>query len=196
MTAKLISIIGPPGVGKTTAAEYLERELPAELIREDYVGNPFLSEACTGRDEARLPSQLYFLISRVGQLSLARWPNDGLFVSDYGFCQDHIFAHTHLDEHELRMYERLASRFGGLVHPPDILIALDASEETLLERIRRRGRNFEKTMTEKFLSGMRKAYNDFIPTVNCPVICIDTEQVNLQQDQKQQELLAEIKDKL
>ncbi|RKY23662.1 MAG: deoxynucleoside kinase, partial [Planctomycetota bacterium] len=41
MAAKLISIIGPVAVGKTTLAECLAAQLPAEILYEDYAGNPF-----------------------------------------------------------------------------------------------------------------------------------------------------------
>ena len=68
MSAALISIIGPPAVGKTTLAALLAAKLPAELIREDYAGNPFLADSYAGSEQARLPGQLYFLLSRVGQL--------------------------------------------------------------------------------------------------------------------------------
>jgi deoxyadenosine/deoxycytidine kinase len=69
MAAKLISIIGPVAVGKTTLAEALARELPGDVLYEDYASNPFLAESFTTQAELMLPSQLYFLLSRVRQLS-------------------------------------------------------------------------------------------------------------------------------
>jgi len=182
VSAALISIIGPPAAGKTTLAERLCQALPAQLIREDYAGNPFLVDACLGRAEARLPSQLYFLLSRVGQLGVANWPAKGTFVTDYGFCQDRVYARASLAAGDLRLYGRVAGRVEGLVHPPGLLIALDASEATLLDRIARRGRDFEKVMTAGFLSGIRRAYNQIAAQSPCPVIRVDCETTDLREE--------------
>jgi len=179
VSAKLISIIGPPAVGKTTLAELLCEELAAELIREDYAGNPFLSEAYLGDNKAMLPSQLYFLLSRVKQLSLETWSQDGLFISDYGFCQDRIYANEKLISDDLGLYERVARRVGGLVKQPDVLINLDATIETLLERIAERGREFEKVFTAEFLSSMREDYKQIRQDLICPIIDIDSNKVDI-----------------
>lgn len=179
MPAKLISIIGPPASGKTTLAEALVAELPATLIREDYAGNPFLAESYLGRSEARLPGQLYFLVSRVGQLASSNWPGAGLYVSDYGFCQDRIYARARLSADDFRLYDRVARRLEGLVRPADLLLALDAAEATLLERIARRGREFERVMDQEFLASMRAAYNEASRRASCPVIRLDCDEIDL-----------------
>ena len=123
MSATLISIIGPPAVGKTTLAEGLSTELPGELIYEDYEGNPFLADSYTGGGDACLPAQLYYLMSRVKQLALAAWPVEGRFISDYGFCQDRIFAERRLGADDLKLYRRVARRVEGLVKGPDVLLS-------------------------------------------------------------------------
>ncbi|MDY6913964.1 MAG: deoxynucleoside kinase [Planctomycetota bacterium] len=194
MSAKLISIIGPPAVGKTTLAERLARELPAELIREDYAGNPYLAESYVGRAEARLPSQLYFLNARVAQLSVTRWPAEGVFVSDYGFCQDCIYARLRLSEADFRLYRRVARRLEGLIHRPELVIRLDASVETLLRRISARGRDYERVMDREFITTMREAYNNIDGCTGG--ISIDCDKVDLRQDGAGAKLLSQIREKL
>ena len=196
MPAKLVSIIGAPASRKTTLARHLAAELPAGLIREDYAGNPFLAESYVGQTEARLPGQMYFLMSRVGQLSILSWPAEGLAVSDYGFCQDRIFARARLADGDFRLYERLARRVEGLVRPPDVLIHLDASVPTLLARIASRGREFEHAMDENFLSAMRDAYNAAAAEQACPVITVDGDSTDLRLDSPRAALLAEIRQAL
>ena len=181
VTAKLISIIGPPAVGKTTLAEALARELPAEAIYEDYAGNPFLAESYTRGGDARLPAQLYYLMSRVKQLGISNWPSDGLCVSDYGFCQDRVFAEAKLEADDLHLYGRVARRVEGLVKSPDVLIGLDASVETLLGRIAARGRDFERVMDAAFLSRMREAYEGVESQAACPVVRVDCEKTDFRE---------------
>jgi len=192
LPAKLISIIGPPAAGKTTLAEHLARELPAEMIREDYAGNPFLAESYAGSPQARFPAQLHFLMSRVGQLSVANWFGQGSVISDYGFCQDRIFARMRLGREEYRMYERVAGRLEGLVQPPDLLILLDASNETLLNRIDQRGRTFERVMDAAFLSAIRNACNEAAKAAACPVIRIDCDTIDLRQAAARKPIIEQV----
>ncbi len=170
MSCALVSVIGPPAVGKTTLAEHLAAELPAEMIREDYAGNPFLADGYGGVAQARLPSQLYFLMSRVGQLSLLGWPERGVRVTDYGFCQDGIFARVTLSQADWTTYEHAAVRLGQLVKPPDVLIHLDADEATLLSRIAVRGRAHERFITAEFLTALRQAYAQAADQASCAVL--------------------------
>ena len=196
MAAKLISITGLPASGKTTLAEALAAELPAEIIYEDYAGNPFLTEAYTGNAEARLPSQVYYLMSRLKQLSRWTWPADGTVVTDYGFCQDRIYARATLGEADWDVYAPLADRLEPLVQPPAAIVHLDATNAVLLARIARRGRDFERNMDERFLSTMRRAYNDLETRVDCPVFRVDCDTTDLRDATARAELLARIREQL
>jgi len=186
--ANLISIIGPPAAGKTTLAEALAGELGGGLIREDYAGNPFLAASYLGRPELALPSQLYFLFSRAGQLSRDNWPACGLAVSDYGFCQDALYALHSLAGEELAVYRRLADRVEGMIQPPDLVVHLDAAEQALLQRIARRGRRFETVMTVDFLRRMRREYDRIVPALDCPVLTVDAGV----RDLRRSDVLAEV----
>ncbi len=193
MSAALVSVIGPPGCGKTTLAEGLCADLNGELIRETFAENPFLAESYAGAPESRLPAQLHFLISRVAQLSLFTWPGQGLYISDYGFCQDRLYASRRLLDDDYRaLYEPLVRRLEGLVRPPDVLIVLDAPEAVLLERIARRGRGYEKVMTAEFLRDMRSAYHDIRRVSDAPVLAVRTDETDLRRPEARAGLGAEV----
>ncbi len=196
MSAALVSILGPPAVGKTTLARHLAGQLPAGLIAEDYAGNQFLADSYAGQDSARLPAQLYFLLSRVAQLRCSDWPAGGMFVSDYGFCQDRIYAQLRLSAGDMMLYDSIAARMESLVHPPDLVIALDAREATLMYRIAQRGRAFERSMTAEFLSAARVAYNSLVDSLGCPVIVVDCDKTDLRRPDARAELLAELRSRL
>ena len=170
MSGTLISIIGPPASGKTTLAQWLAGALPGRLILEDYAGNPFLAEAYLGRGDLALPAQLYFLFSRVAQLNPAAWRDTGFVVSDYGYCQDAVYAGRNLS--------------AG--------VCLDGAEDVLLERIARRGRQYETAFSAGFLSDLRQAYREVAAEAACPVIAVDSGAVNLMNEPAREELMQRI----
>lgn len=196
MSAKLISIIGPIGVGKTTLAEALAAELPAETIYEDYASNPFLADSYTGCDELLLPSQLFFLNSRAAQMNRVAWPTEGLYVSDYGFCQDPLFARAKLTGEDLRTYEFVLSRLSKLIHPPAVIVHLDAAVDTLWERICKRGRKFEEAFSREFLETMRAGHYTIELPEGCELLRVDCDAVDLRQPASRAELIEQIRGKL
>ncbi len=191
--ARLISIIGPPAVGKTTLATHLGRELPAAVIEEDYAGNPFLAPSFNGDERARLPGQVYFLMSRARQLASANWPAEGVFVSDYGFCQDRIYADIRLPAEEQEAYGLIAGRVARLIHPPDMVIALRAGEAALLERIGSRGRGFERSITVEFLAALCRAHDSAASALKCPVLRIDCDRIDLRQPSARVGLIRKVR---
>ncbi len=191
--APLLSIIGLPASGKTTLAELLAMEVPARLVREDYEGNPFLAESYAGPGEMRLPAQVFYLLSRVSQLSARHWPATGMFVGDYGFCQDRVYASLRLSPEDFAAYEALHARVAPLVQPPKAIVYLDAEPAALLERIAARGRSFEKAITADFLSAMRDAYNDLVKAAECPVLTVRCDEVDLRNHRPRAELIKRIR---
>lgn len=196
MSAALVSVIGPPGVGKTSLANALGQAWSARVIHEDYQSNPFLAESYLGRGDLNLPSQLYFLLSRTRQLNRAVWPGEGVVVADYGFCQDRIFAAENLSPPELRIYKDLAGRCEPLVVPPTVLVHLDAPVEELLRRIRGRGRNYESAFGEGFLERMRNAYDTLMAPAGGRLLRVDTTQVDIREPGPLEELMQTIREVL
>ncbi len=194
MNAKLISIIGPPASGKTTLGDYLSAHFPARLIKEDYEGNPFLAESYVGDESLSLASQLFFLMSRVKQLASADWPSDGLLVSDYGFCQDALYAKLRLGQDDYALYNRVASAVAGAVKRPDVMIVLDASVESLLDRISARGRGYESAMSRQFLDAMRTEYSSDWTDRGTLVLRIDTDIVDLRLPRQCAAILSQIRE--
>lgn len=196
MSARLISIIGPVAVGKTTLAEILRNSLPARLLREDYKGNPFLAKSFRGAENLSLASQLYFLFMRVKQLSAETFPADGLVVSDYGYCQDRLYAKIKLNENDWKIYKKIRRQVDDLVTPPSVVIHLDASVETLLGRIAERGRDFETAYDADYLQQLRRLHFDVVPSCDCTKIQIDCDEVDFLATEQQKNVIQKIREAL
>jgi deoxyadenosine/deoxycytidine kinase len=180
VTASLVTILGPPASGKTTLARQLAVLLGGELILEDYQSNPFLHEAYLGGNQADLPCQMYFLMSRARQLSRSTFPAEGRVVSDYDFCMDAVYARIRLRGRDWQTYQQVHARVEPLVRRADVLIRLDIGVQQLLGRIAVRGRDHERGITAGFLHALIESY-DRMDLSACAgrVLRVDSESLDL-----------------
>jgi deoxyadenosine/deoxycytidine kinase len=153
-----IGFEGPIGAGKTTLAQLLALHLGATLILEDVDGNEFLPEFYADRARWALGTQLTFLISRYEQLRTVPPCRTRPVVSDYTQAKDPIFARVLLNQREVELYERLSNGLDVSVSRPDLTVYLDARDDVLLDRIRRRNRPYEASIDAKYLDALREAY--------------------------------------
>ncbi|NQV32601.1 MAG: 2-amino-4-hydroxy-6-hydroxymethyldihydropteridine diphosphokinase, partial [Phycisphaeraceae bacterium] len=97
---QLISIAGNIGVGKTTLADGLSQALKARVLYEPYDTNPFMPEVYAGNTAYALDSQLHFLVNRAEQVGCDMLGPGQVYVSDYLFEKEWIYACALLDERQ------------------------------------------------------------------------------------------------
>jgi len=181
--ARLISIAGVVGVGKTTLARGLTKSFDAYLIEEAYDENPFLSE---GTKNA-FPCQMSFLLSRQQQLcreqllgQASQRPRARTFISDYLFEKDRIFAAMTLDEKQHELYRKVAAMVEPTIMPANVVIYLQDTVEACLERIVERDRPFERSLNADWLSRFAQAYESLMADWKaCPVVRVDRHGLDL-----------------
>ncbi len=179
---RYIVVEGPIGVGKTTVAEALGRELGSRVVREEVEENPFLARFYKDMRLYSFQTQLYFLLSRYRQQQELQ--QQDLFrrttIADYLFAKDRLFAYLTLDEEELKLYERLHGLLNERILKPDLVIYLQASVEVLLERVRSRGRPYERAISREYLEEVVRAYNYFFfHYTQAPLFVVNTNEVDL-----------------
>jgi deoxyadenosine/deoxycytidine kinase len=160
---RYIAVEGPVGVGKSALARVLAERLGARHVEENPEENPFLRAYYQDRKKHAFQAQLFFLLSRFQQQQ-ALFQQD-LFsrstVAEYLFARDRIFAALTLGQDELALYDRVYDLLGPRVVKPDLVVYLQARTDALLAGIRRRGRDYERSIDGAWLDGLAKAYNDF-----------------------------------
>jgi len=180
-----IAVEGPIGVGKTTLARSLGTALDARVILEEAEANPFLKHFYENPKRYAFQTQLFFLASRYKQQQelFQRDLFHQITVADYLFEKDRVFASIALSDEELRLYHRIAAYLSANVPTPSIVILLQASYETLMERIRKRGRDFEAPMELDYLKIVAEAYNrHFFDYTGAPLLVVNTDEVNVAAD--------------
>jgi deoxyguanosine kinase len=183
----VIALEGNIGVGKTSLARMLARHLGARLVEERVEDNPFLERFYEDMGSFRLQTQLVFLLNRYKQqIALAQKELfDELTVIDYIFARDKIFAHVNLGDDELGLYNRIAQELETRVVKPDIVIYLQARSDVLFERIQRRGRPLERTISKDYLETLNEAFNHYFFNYDeTPLLVVNTDSMDFVNNEK------------
>ncbi|UCG47896.1 MAG: 2-amino-4-hydroxy-6-hydroxymethyldihydropteridine diphosphokinase [Phycisphaerales bacterium] len=172
---QLVSIAGNIGAGKTTLANKLSARFGCPLLLEPYDTNPFMPDVYAGRKELALDSQLYFLTSRIDQLSPDSLSAGQIVLTDYVFDKEMIYARRLLDERQLELYEKTYAPLAARVAEPVLVLYLRDSAEECLQRIHDRNRPYEQQITLDFLKDLAGDYETLFDNwKNCPVIRLNT----------------------
>ncbi len=178
---KYVVVEGPIGVGKTSLTDLVSKEFHYKQVLETVEENPFLTKFYKEMKNFAFQTQMFFLLNRYKQqqaLFQNELFNSGV-ISDYLFEKDRIFAYVNLDESELVLYEKLYAILKPQVPKPDLVIYLQANTETLIKRIKLRGRHYEKTIGHEYLDKLNRAYNDFfLRYKDSPLLIINTNEID------------------
>ena len=194
--ARYIAVEGPIGVGTTSLAQMLADHYEGRSVLEQLSRNPFLSDFYSDRERYALQTQLFFLFNRYQQL-LAQSQMDlfeTMTFNDYIFGKDRIFATINLDENELALYNRIYAFLETRLKKPDLVIFIQASTDVLMSRIRMRGLEYEKEITEEYVDEINQAYNCFFfHYTETPLLVVNTSEIDfVTRDDDFRGLVAEI----
>ena len=191
---RYIVVEGPIGVGKTTLTRALARRFNARSVFEIVEENPFLASFYQDRNKFAFQTQLFFLLSRFKQQQELFQQDlfSQITVSDYLFAKDRIFASITLDPNELALYERIYEHLGPRVMKPDLVIYLQASVHTLIQRVKRRGHAMESGIDEEYLRRLSDAYTRYFYEYNeSPLLIVNSERLNFVDSPEHLDLLVE-----
>jgi deoxyadenosine/deoxycytidine kinase len=200
-----IAVMGSLGSGKTTAARLIAKEFGFTLLEENFGENAFLPRFYQDMKRWAFHSQAFYLMEKITQiLQTSELLKTKAVVQDTPIYQD-AFSYAkaqhvldHMDDEEWKLYQKIYKSFEPQFPKPNLIIFLDASMDSVMERIGTRGRSFEQKIPQSYLELLdmlnRKwlLYNKKIP-----VLVVKTDGLNIAEDTAAQEqFLALVKKRL
>jgi deoxyguanosine kinase len=178
---RYVVIEGPIGVGKTSLVRRLGRSFGSELVLEQDAENPFLERFYRNPKAVAFQTQLYFLFQRSRQLQDLRQADlfERVRVADYMLEKDRLFARLTLDDAEYSLYEQVYERLALDAPVPDLIVYLQAPVDVLLERIARRGIEYEQQIERRYLERLTEGYARFFLEYDAaPVLIVNAAEID------------------
>jgi deoxyadenosine/deoxycytidine kinase len=162
-----VAIAGNIGVGKTTLTNKICEKFGWNPYYEKVINNPYLDDFYADMKRWSFNLQVFFLSKRfMDQRIISESPYPS--VQDRSIYEDaEIFAYIlhkqgNMSDRDYQNYRDLFYTMMYYLKKPDLIVYLKASTWTLVSRIRKRGREFEKTISIDYLHELNEAYDRWI----------------------------------
>ncbi len=194
---RFVAIAGNIGVGKSTLAMLLSERLGWEPFLEAVEDNPYLADFYQDMARWSFHSQIYFLSRRLRHhWELLQHANsviqDRTVYEDAEVFAQNLYQQGLMSERDYRSYRELYEVVTAVLPPPDLIIYLRASVPVLLERIRKRGRPYEKCIPPLYLEQLNRLYETWIARFSlCPVLTIPSDDMDFVLNSRHLELITE-----
>lgn len=200
-----IAIEGPIGIGKTSLAKRISDHFNFHLLKEIVEENPFLGKFYDDIDEWSFQTEMFFLCNRFKQLEdieIKYLQQQKSVVADYHISKNMIFAKRTLQADKFEKYEQIYHILTADMPVPNMMIYLHASLDTILNRIKLRGREIEQNIKASYLAQLSEDYeaymNEFeLMHPEIPVIRINGDEMDFVQNQDDLDtIIAQVKKQL
>jgi len=193
-----IAIAGNIGAGKTSLTKQLSKSLKYKSYYEDVIANPYLDDFYNHMERWSFNLQIYFLNSRFKQLISIDNGKENV-IQDRTIYEDAFIFAPNLNAMGLmtqRDYDNYLSLFDtmiNLVKPPDLLVYLQSSIPNLVNKIHKRGRDYEKTISIEYLSRLNERYEAWITNYNSgKLLKINVDDVDFVENKADYETILEL----
>ena len=181
---KFVAVAGNIGVGKSTLVTLLCSHLGWEPFYEPVTENPYLADFYHDMAAWSFHSQIYFLTHRLrAHYQLAQHPTsvvqDRSVYEDAEIFAQNLFLQGHIQPRDYQTYRELYETVMRFLPPPDLVVYLRASVSTLINRISRRGRDYERTIAPEYLESLNNLYESWINNFTlCPVLTVPSDHLD------------------
>jgi deoxyadenosine/deoxycytidine kinase len=162
-----LAIAGNIGAGKSSLTRILAGRYALTPVYEAANDNPYLEDFYADMKRYAFHSQIFFLAARLeGHLRVvntqSRVIQDRTVYEDAAVFARNLADEGVLDARDYASYCRMYSAVAEALRPPDLLLYLRAGLPTLRERIAKRGRAYEATISDAYLARLNALYDAWI----------------------------------
>ncbi len=194
---RFVAVAGNIGVGKSTLVELLSNRLGWVPFYEPEGENPYLADFYADMTAWSFHSQIFFLTRRLlAHRQLCDHKTSA--IQDRSVYEDaEIFAHNlflqgNMVERDYQTYRDLYLVLTRFLPPPDLVVYLRASVDTLLTRITSRGRDYERSIKPEYLTRLNDLYKSWIEDFTlCPVLTVPADDLDYVANDSHLDLVVE-----
>lgn len=180
-----IGVAGNIGSGKTTLTRMLAAHYGWTPKYEAVTYNPYLEDYYKDIPRWSFNLEVYFLTQRFRDI-LEIASSDDVIIQDRTILEGvQIFVANNYDmgnlsDRDYRTYMDLFNLMMSLVKAPELLIYLKSSIPHLVSQIQKRGRDYEKSISIEYLTGLNDKYEKWISGYSGQVLTIDADNLDFE----------------
>jgi deoxyadenosine/deoxycytidine kinase len=185
MVKRVVVVAGNIGVGKSTLVGLLCQRLGWSPFYEPFSENPYLEDFYGDMHRWGFHSQVYFLTQRA-RIHQQLFSHPTSVIQDRCLYEDaevfacNLYKQGLFDPRDYKTYTELYAVLAAFLPPPDLIIYLRASVETLRGRIARRGRDYEQEISADYLEQLQELYEAWVASFTiCPVLAVPTDDLDV-----------------
>lgn len=162
-----VAVAGNIGAGKSSLTQLLAKRFDWKAYYESVDDNPYLSDFYADMKRWSFHLQIYFLSNRFKNHKEIVESGENV-IQDRSIYEDaqifarNLFEMGNMSERDYENYVSLFHVMTEYLKPPDLLIYLRSSVDTLVHQISRRGRSFEQGIERRYLELLNSLYEDWI----------------------------------
>lgn len=196
-----IGIAGNIGVGKTTMTDLIARRFGWRAFYESVIDNPYLEDFYQDMKRWSFNLQIYFLSHRFRSHKQMTESNittvqDRTIYEDVEIFARNLYEMGNMSQRDWDNYRALFEIMTSYLKKPDLIVYLRASVDTLLTRIKKRSRGFERDISPEYIYTLNLSYERWIKEEQkCSnILIVETDQLDIFRDQeKLEEIMQKIK---
>ncbi|MGG5330205.1 deoxynucleoside kinase [Enterococcus sp. AZ163] len=204
----MIVLAGTIGAGKSSLTAMLSEHLGSQAFYESIEDNKVLPLFYANPEQYAFLLQIYFLNKRFD--SIKRAMQDDNNVLDRSIYEDSLLFHLNADlgratDTEVKVYDELLANmmeelpYAAHKKHPDLLVHIRVSFETMLDRIEKRGRDYEQLSFDPTLYDYYKElnhrYDQWYEDYNeSPKIQIDGDKLNFVEEADARDIVLQMID--
>ncbi len=162
-----VSVAGNIGSGKSSLTRMIANEFRWSPYFESVQNNPYLSDFYRDMKRWSFQLQVYFLSHRFNAHrriinSKKSVIQDRSIYEDVEIFARNLYLMGRMEKRDYNNYRALFYEMVSYLKAPDLVVYLKADLKTLVNHIKLRGREFEKSIERSYLERLNRSYTSWI----------------------------------